>query len=166
MGGITLVWAQDRVGAIGRRNTIPWRVPEDMARFREVTGSKAVVMGRRTWDSLPERFRPLPGRRNIVVTRTIDLRLDGAEVTHSVPDALALAGADAVVIGGSEIYSAAIDLATHLRVTEIDVLVEEADAFAPVVDELRWERAGEGQWLRSSSGTHYRFVDYIRHTAH
>ena len=70
---IVLVWAQDRAGAIGRANTIPWHVPEDMARFRQITGTDPVVMGRRTWESLPDRFRPLPRRRNIVVTRSVEL---------------------------------------------------------------------------------------------
>ena len=162
MVGISLIWAQDRVGAIGRENTIPWRVPEDMARFREVTGTGSVVMGRKTWESLPERFRPLPGRRNIVLTRSADYRAEGAEVVHTLTDALELGGADATVIGGGEIYFAAMEHATHLRVTEIDVLVTGADAFAPVVDENRWDVANSGEWLLSSTGTHYRFVDYVR----
>ncbi|MGX7694334.1 MULTISPECIES: dihydrofolate reductase [Gordonia] len=164
MGGITLIWAQDRVGAIGRDNTIPWRVPEDMARFREVTGSHAVVMGRKTWESLPERFRPLPGRRNIVITRSQTYRPEGAEVVHTVTEALQLAGSDAVVMGGGEIYTAAMDHATHLRVTEIDMLVTGADAFAPVIDE-RWHTTTETDWAQSSTGTFYRFVDYVRHTS-
>lgn len=163
MSGITLIWAQDRAGAIGRDNAIPWRVPEDMARFREITGANAVVMGRKTWDSLPTRFRPLPGRRNIVITRSVAVSLDGAEVVHTVADALALAGADAVVMGGAQIYSAALEHATHLRVTEIDMLVTGADAFAPAVDDNAWQRASETGWLRSSTGTCYRFVDYVRH---
>ncbi|MGC4932675.1 dihydrofolate reductase [Gordonia sp. DT30] len=166
MSGITLIWAQDRVGAIGRDNTIPWRVPEDMAHFREVTGGNVVVMGRKTWESLPPRFRPLPGRRNIVVTRSAAYRSEGAEIVHTVSEALALAGAEAVVIGGSEIYSAAIDQATHLRVTEIDILVTGADAFAPAVDETAWDSRSETEWLRSSTGTLYRFVDYIRRVSH
>lgn len=163
MTGLTLIWAQDRVGAIGRENTIPWRVPEDMARFRDITGTNAVVMGRKTWESLPTRFRPLPGRRNIVVTRSVEFEAPGAEVVHTVAGALALAGADAVVMGGSEIYAAAIDQAATLHVTEIDVLVTGADAFAPPIDELQWRATVSGEWLRSSNGTHYRFVEYVRH---
>jgi dihydrofolate reductase len=161
---ITLIWAQDRAGAIGRDNTIPWRVPEDMARFREITGTHAVVMGRKTWESLPARFRPLPGRRNIVVTRSVDYRVDGADVVHTVEEAIATAGVDVVVIGGGEIYTAVMDRATHLRVTEIDMLVTGADAFAPSVDELRWDTVDTGEWQRSSTGTHYRFLDYVRHS--
>ncbi|MFT4127475.1 MAG: dihydrofolate reductase [Gordonia sp. (in: high G+C Gram-positive bacteria)] len=167
---ITLVWAQDRVGAIGRGNAIPWRIPEDMARFREITGNNAVVMGRKTWESLPERFRPLPGRHNIVVTRAADYRAAGADVVHSVADAFtragAQAGAEVLVIGGGEIYSATIEQATRLRVTEIDVLVDGADAFAPVVDETRWDVGQMGEWQRSATGTRYRFVDYARRVPH
>lgn len=159
---ITLIWAQDRTGAIGRDNTIPWRVPEDMARFREVTRARTVVMGRRTWESLPPRFRPLPDRRNVVVTRSVDYAAPGAEIVGSVDAALELAGVDAVIIGGAEIYAAVLERATELRVTEIDMLVTGADAFAPTVDELRWQSVSVGDWQLSRSGTHYRFVDYTR----
>ncbi|WP_082399522.1 dihydrofolate reductase [Gordonia phthalatica] len=159
---IELVWAQDRVGAIGKAGTIPWRVPEDMKRFKELTGTGVVIMGRKTWESLPTSFRPLPGRRNIVITRATDYMADGAEVTDGFDAALALAGGTAVVIGGGEIYLLAMERATHLRVTEIDVLVEGADAFAPEVDLERWVAESEGEWRYSSTGTLYRFVDYVR----
>ena len=158
---VSLVWAQDRVGAIGKDNAIPWRVPEDMARFKELTGDGAVVMGRRTWDSLPARFRPLPGRRNIVISRTATYDAPGAEVVTGLRQALDLVGGVASIIGGGEIYTAAMEFATHLRVTEIDVLVSGADAFAPAIDRGVWE-ATEGEWLYSSTGTLYRFVDYRR----
>ncbi|GAA2373732.1 dihydrofolate reductase [Gordonia cholesterolivorans] len=159
---ITLVWAQDRAGAIGRAGAIPWRVPEDMRRFKEITGGSTVIMGRKTWESLPTAVRPLPGRRNIVITRARDYRADGAEIVAGLEAALDAAGEAAAVIGGGEIYAAAIDRATHLRVTEIDVLVDGADAFAPVVDPDRWESVTVGEWLYSSTGTLYRFIDYRR----
>lgn len=159
---ITLVWAQDRAGAIGRAGAIPWRVPEDMRRFKEITGGSTVIMGRKTWESLPTAVRPLPGRRNIVITRARDYRADGAEIVAGLEAALDAAGGAAAVIGGGEIYAAAIDRATHLRVTEIDVLVDGADAFAPVVDPDRWESVTVGEWLYSSTGTLYRFIDYRR----
>ncbi|ACY21425.1 dihydrofolate reductase region [Gordonia bronchialis DSM 43247] len=162
---IVLVWAQDRAGAIGRANTIPWHVPEDMARFRQITGTDPVVMGRRTWESLPDRFRPLPRRRNIVVTRSVGFVADGAEVVHSVDAAVALPDERLVVIGGGEIYSAVMESATHLKVTELDLLVPEADAFAPEVDEYVWEVENAGDWEMSSGGVRYRFVDYRRHRA-
>ncbi|EGD54062.1 dihydrofolate reductase [Gordonia neofelifaecis] len=159
---ITLVWAQDRAGAIGRGGTIPWRVPEDMRRFKELTGGGTVIMGRKTWESLPASVRPLPGRRNIVVTRAVGYRAEGADVVNGLDAALDAAGHVAAVIGGGEIYAAVMDRATSLRVTEIDVLVDGADAFAPAVDPDRWESAETGEWLYSSTGTLYRFVDYVR----
>ena len=78
---VGLIWAQTRGGVIGRDNAIPWRVPEDMALFQRITAGHPVVMGRRTWDSLPARFRPLADRRNIVITRQPDWSADGAERT-------------------------------------------------------------------------------------
>lgn len=160
---ITLVWAQDRAGAIGRDNGIPWQVPEDMARFRDLTAGHAVVMGRKTWESLPPRFRPLPGRRNVVITRSVGYLADGAEVVGGLTEALDVAGDTAIVIGGGQIYAAAMELATHLRLTEIDTLVDGADAFAPEVDPYAWDAGDSGPWLSSSSGVRYRFVDYVRH---
>ncbi|MGB3699575.1 MAG: dihydrofolate reductase [Gordonia sp. (in: high G+C Gram-positive bacteria)] len=159
---IALVWAQDRVGAIGKAGAIPWRVPEDMLRFKELTGGGTVIMGRKTWESLPESVRPLPGRRNIVITRAASYRADGAEVVHGIEEALAAAGQVAAVIGGGEIYAAAMSRATALRVTEIDVLVDSADAFAPEVDPDQWSSVRAGEWQYSSTGTLYRFVDYTR----
>ncbi|MGC4963819.1 dihydrofolate reductase [Gordonia sp. DT218] len=162
---VTLLWAQDRVGAIGRENTIPWRVPEDMRRFRELTGTDAVVMGRKTWDSLPDRVRPLPGRRNIVITRSATWSAEGAEIVHTVGDALGLVDGPVTVIGGGQIYEASMGVATHLRITEIDMLVEGADAFAPEVDPYTWEADVTGDWQPSSAGLHFRFVDYLRHAS-
>ncbi|WP_026917716.1 dihydrofolate reductase [Gordonia shandongensis] len=159
---VTLVWAQDRVGAIGRAGAIPWRVPEDMKRFKQITDGSTVIMGRKTWESLPDAVRPLPGRRNIVVTRRTDYVAEGAEVVGDIDAALVAGGRAAAVIGGGEIYTAVMDHATRLRVTEVDVLVEGADAFAPAVDPDRWEPDAVGEWLYSSSGTIYRFVDYVR----
>ncbi|MGV9712448.1 dihydrofolate reductase [Gordonia sp. NPDC003424] len=160
---IILVWAQDRAGAIGRANTIPWRVPEDMAHFRELTTGHTVVMGRKTWESLPLGFRPLPGRRNVVITRSRTFVAEGADVVGGLDEAFDIAGDTVVIMGGAEIYSAAMESATHLRLTEIDMLVEGADAFAPEVDPYAWDAAESGEWLSSSSGVRYRFVDYVRH---
>ena len=104
---IGLIWAQAANGVIGRDNAIPWHIPEDMAHFREVTTGSTVVMGRRTWESLPARFRPLPGRRNVVLTRDEAWTAEGAEVAHDLTAALA---GDCWVIGGADIYRAALPL--------------------------------------------------------
>ncbi|MFI5714236.1 dihydrofolate reductase [Nocardia sp. NPDC051750] len=156
-----MIWAQTPDGVIGVDNTIPWRVPEDMARFRETTTGHAVVMGRRTWESLPERFRPLPGRRNIVVTRQADWSAEGAETAGSVVAALDLA-APAVtwVMGGGEIYRHALPYATELLVTEVDTEVH-GDAFAPEFGP-EWQSADSPEWLESASGLRYRTRRFIR----
>ena len=123
---IVLVAAVARGGVIGRSDTLPWHIPEDMAHFRELTRGAPVVMGRKTWDSLPARFRPLPGRRNLVVTRQRDWQAPGAEVVHGLPEALDRAaepappGGRVFVIGGAEIYAAALPVADELALTEID----------------------------------------------
>lgn len=157
---IGLIWAQANNGVIGVDNTIPWRVPEDMANFRDTTMGHPVIMGRRTWDSLPASFRPLAGRRNIVVTRQTDWAAEGAERAGSVPAALAMTGAaDTWVAGGGEIYRAALPLATLLLVTEVDTTVS-GDAFAPVIGP-EWQ-ADDTPWLTSKTGLRYRIRHYSR----
>lgn len=155
-----LVWAQSTSGIIGRDGGIPWRVPEDMAHFKKLTTGHAVVMGRRTWDSLPPSFRPLPGRRNIVLTRQSDYRADGAEVVSALDDALT--DDDAWVIGGAEIYQLALPSATRCEVTEIEIDLDrrDDDALAPMLDE-RWVGSA-GDWNTSSAGLRYRFHHYVR----
>jgi dihydrofolate reductase len=147
---------------IGRDNSIPWRIPEDVARFREITMGHPVVMGRRTWDSIPGRFRPLPGRRNIVVTRNRKWYGDGAERAGSLEEALDLAGdaQDVFVIGGAEIYAAALHFADDLLLTEIDAAIE-GDTVFPPIDETVFaevEREPHG----SEDGPPFAFVRYVR----
>ncbi|GAB2560490.1 dihydrofolate reductase [Nocardia heshunensis] len=157
---IGLIWAQTPKGIIGRDNTIPWRVPEDMAHFKDVTWGHPVVMGRKTWDSLPPRFRPLEGRRNIVVTRQAEWSAEGAERAGSLREALELTGDKSVwIAGGGEIYRTAMPFATELMVTEIDADVD-GDTLAPPIDP-RWH-AEQADWRESKSGLRYRFRRYTR----
>ncbi|WP_420881437.1 dihydrofolate reductase [Rhodococcus sp. (in: high G+C Gram-positive bacteria)] len=158
---IGLIWGQTTAGVIGRDNTIPWRVPEDMAHFKDTTMGHPVVMGRLTWDSLPPRFRPLPGRRNIVVTRQDGWIADGVETARGIEQALSLAGDTAWVMGGSQIYTAAMPFADLLAVTEIDADIE-GDAFAPAIGD-EWVVGDEGDWhISEKSGLRYRFLTYVR----
>ncbi|GEM30472.1 dihydrofolate reductase [Nocardia neocaledoniensis NBRC 108232] len=157
---IALIWAQAANGVIGVDNTIPWRVPEDMANFKDVTMGHPVIMGRRTWDSLPASFRPLVGRRNIVVTRQPDWSAEGAERAASLPDALTLAGeVDVWIAGGGQIYREALPLATTLLVTEVDTTVA-GDAFAPAIGP-EWQ-ADDTPWRDSKTGLRYRIRRYVR----
>ncbi|MCW3479791.1 dihydrofolate reductase [Neisseriaceae bacterium JH1-16] len=154
---VTLVVAMAENHVIGINNTLPWHLPEDLKHFKAVTLGKPVVMGRKTWDSIG---RPLPGRRNIVVTRNADWSADGAEVAHSLDEALALAGAveEVCVIGGAELYRQAIDGAGRLLVTEVGLTVA-GDAFFPVIDRSRWQEATREAHQRED-GLSYAFVEY------
>jgi dihydrofolate reductase len=158
-----LIYARARNGVIGRDGALPWHLPEDLAHFKALTQGCPVVMGRKTWDSLPPRFRPLPGRRNIVVTRQADWQADGAQRAASLEDALAQCGAapQAWVIGGADLYAQALAHAHTAEVTEIDQDFE-GDAFAPVLgpawQETRRERHA------SAGGLPFAFITY-RNTA-
>ena len=161
---IGMIWAQARGRVIGARGGMPWHVPEDMAHFKEITMGAPVVMGRRTWESFPERFRPLPGRRNIVVTRNDEWAASGAERAATVDAALALVS-DAQwtwVIGGGQMYREALDRADRLEVTELDLEVD-GDTTAP--DVAAWRVAASDPasgWHTSRTGVGYRFVRYER----
>jgi dihydrofolate reductase len=157
---VGLIWAQSTSGVIGRSGAIPWRLPEDLARFKKLTLGHTVVMGRRTWESLPHGVRPLPGRRNVVLSRHADYLADGATVVTTLGDALT--GDDIWVIGGEQIYALAMPLATRCEVTEVDIdlPLEDGDALAPVLSET-WLRV-TGEWQISSTGLRYRFVSYRR----
>ncbi len=160
---IDLVWAEARGGAIGRDGAMPWRLPEDLAHFRAATMGDPVVMGRRTWESLPERFRPLPGRENVVVSRDPSYRAEGARSAASLDEAIAAVGdADRIcIIGGGELYRAAMPVATGLVVTRIGLDVPDADTFAPEIGP-GWRLADPGEPLVSETGLAYRFERWVR----
>lgn len=157
---MSLIWAQSTSGVIGRGGGIPWRLPEDRARFKQLTMGHTVVMGRRTWESLPATVRPLPGRRNVVVTRQADFVADGADVVTRLDEVLT--DPEVWVIGGQQIYALAMPLASRCEVTEVefDLPCEDADALAPVLDDT-WVKT-TGKWLTSSSGLRYRLHSYCR----
>ncbi|WP_295013967.1 dihydrofolate reductase [uncultured Microbacterium sp.] len=163
MTAIGLVWAEAHGGVIGAGGGMPWHVPEDLAHFKEITLGSPVVMGRRTWESFPDRFRPLPGRRNIVITRDDAWSADGAERAGSLDDALALAlrtaPATVWVIGGGQIFGEAVRRADVLEVTELDLDVD-GDAHAPGRDGFRL--VDEGEWRTGRTGVPYRFLRYER----
>ena len=162
---VTLVAAIARGGVIGDGTTIPWHIPEDLAFFRDLTTGHTVVMGRRTWDSLPERFRPLPGRRNVVVTRNTAWAADGAERAGSLDDALELTSdaEDVFVIGGAEIFAAALPLADRLVLTEIALDVE-GDVLFPDWDRSTFDEMSREQVV-AADGTTLSFVSYERRPA-
>ena len=151
-----------RGGVIGRDGAIPWRIPEDAQHFRALTMGQPVVMGRKTWDSLPAAYRPLPGRRNVVVTRNPAWHADGAERAGSLDDGLRLlAGAHRVfVIGGGDLYAEALPLADDLLLTEIDAEIE-GDTVFPAWDRTTFDEKSREE-LVSETGVQVAFVTYAR----
>ena len=158
MTWVGLIWAEAHGGVIGAEGGMPWHVPEDLAHFKKVTLGAPVVMGRKTWDSLPERFRPLEGRENIVITRQQDWTAEGAHRAANVAESVR--GRDKVwIIGGAEIFRLVIADADRLEVTELDLAVD-GDAHAP--SKAGWRLVDEGEWQTSRTGVRYRFLGYER----
>ena len=156
---LTIIVATDARRGIGISNTLPWRLPEDMAHFKRVTSGHPVIMGRKTFDSIG---RPLPNRRNIVVTRNPAWRHDGVEAVASLAAAVALVGqASAFIIGGAQIYAEAIGLADQLLITEIAKTFD-CDAFFPVADPGVWHQTERQAYHSESNGFDYAFVTLRR----
>lgn len=170
--GIGLVWAQTGSGVIGKAGTMPWHIPEDLKHFSTLTTGHPVIMGRKTWESFPAKYRPLPGRTNIVVTRqqgwADSPEASGAVVVSSLDAALlesqfAPGGQNVWIIGGGEIYRQSMDIANVAVVTVIDTDID-GDTFAPEFGEawnLEATQPAEG-WLTSKTGTNYRIATWRR----
>lgn len=160
MQKITLIAAVAENSCIGADNDMPWHIPEDFAFFKQYTLGKPVVMGRKTWESLPR--KPLPGRRNIVITRRSDYAAEGAECADSIQTALTMCAADEeiIIMGGAQIYAAALPLATDLRITKVELTVA-GDAFFPVVNPADWQQVSV-EPHQSAKGIDYAFVHYLR----
>jgi dihydrofolate reductase len=160
---IGLIWAQASNGVIGANGGLPWHLPEDLARFRELTMGSTVVMGRATWESLPQKARPLAGRRNVVLSRQEGWQATGATVTRSLSDALGSAPGDVWVIGGASVYRDALGYADRVDVTELQDSFD-GDVRAPDLG-TAWQasaREPETGWLQSRVGLRYRTVRYTR----
>ncbi len=164
---LTLIVATERQRGIGINNTLPWRLPEDLAFFKRTTSGHAIIMGRKTYESIG---RPLPNRRNIVVTRNPDWAQAGVETAGSLSQAAAMAGevegdgdgtVEAFVIGGAQIYQEALPLARKLIVTEIDADFR-CDAFFPAIDPALWQETSRESHVSAEQGLRYAFVIYTR----
>ena len=160
MTEVSLIWAQSTSGIIGRAGGIPWQLPEDLIHFKALTMGHTVVMGRRTWESLPAKFRPLPGRRNVVLTQQTGFTAEGATVVRSLDEALT--DPDTWVVGGEQIYTLAMPQASRCEVTEVDIDLprDDGDVVAPLLDET-WVGT-TGEWETSRTGLRYRFHTYLR----
>ncbi|MGH8084777.1 MAG: dihydrofolate reductase [Lysobacter sp.] len=161
---LVLIAALDRNGAIGRGNDLPWRLPDDLKRFKALTLGKPVLMGRKTAQSLG---RALPGRRNLVLTRSGAVPFEGMQAVASVDEALALAGeddaAELCVIGGGEVYGLCLAQAMRMHLTHVDTVVEDADAFFPAFDPAQWQvLARDAHAADAKHACAFEFVDYQR----
>lgn len=163
---LVLIAAVAADGGIGRRNGLLFSDPADHRHFRAVTMGKPVVMGRKTWLSLPERFRPLPGRRNVVLSRDAAFEAPGAETAGSLQEALARLAdePEVMVMGGADVYAQALPLADELRLTELARRWPEADAFFPAIDRAQFEQVQRIE-VEASDGTPMAFVTYRRRAA-
>ena len=156
---LTLIVATDRKNGIGINNALPWRLPEDLAFFKRTTTGHPIIMGRKTFDSIG---RPLPNRRNIVITRNPEWHHAGVEAVSSLQAASALVGqGEAFVIGGAQIYVEALPLATRLIITEIDAEFA-CDAFFPSWDIAAWMEISRESHQAAEQNFDYAFVIYQR----
>ncbi|QDL55205.1 dihydrofolate reductase [Rhodoferax aquaticus] len=158
-----LIYACAANGVIGIKGTLPWHLPEDLAHFKRTTLGCPVIMGRKTWDSLPPKFRPLPGRTNVVVTRQTDWSESGAQRASDMHSALQFCehSPDVWVIGGAQLYALAEPLAHTAVVTEIDTAFE-GDAFAPTLG-AAWRETTRERHV-AASGLPFSFVTYTRNS--
>lgn len=156
---LTIIVATDRERGIGIDNRLPWRLPEDLAHFKRLTTGHAIIMGRKTFDSIG---RALPQRRNIVITRNADWQHEGVETALSVQSALSLVSEDgAFVIGGAEIYRQALPVCSHIVITEID-RVFDCDTFLPEIDSTQWQETAREAYYSEQNACGYAFVSYQR----
>jgi len=157
-----LIYARARNNVIGKDGDLPWHLPEDLAHFKKTTMGQPVVMGRVTWESIPEKFRPLPGRRNLVVSRQTDYQAAGATVVSSLQAALDAFPTEEVVwlIGGAQLYAQGLPLAAEVVVTEIDAVFE-GDAHAPLLNQ-EWQEVSRSNHT-SAQGLDYSLVTFRRH---
>ncbi|NBV54537.1 MAG: dihydrofolate reductase [Proteobacteria bacterium] len=161
---ISLIVAMGRNGVIGANGGLPWHLPADMRRLREITWGKTLVMGRKTFESLPPKVRPLPGRRNLVLTRDATWAHAGAERVAILAEAVALAGEnELVVFGGAEVYALAMNMnmVEKMYVTEVDVDVA-GDTYFPTWNKAEWREVAHEQ--HEENGVRYAWIDYVRQT--
>lgn len=161
-----MIYARARNGVIGKQGQLPWHLPEDLAHFKRTTLGQPVVMGRVTWESLPEKFRPLPGRSNVVVSRQTSFSAAGAQLASSLEAAMALFPPTEIIwlIGGAQLYAKGLSLASQIVVTEIDADYE-GDAFAPLISSNDWTETHRTSHV-SAQGLAYHLVSLQKRNTH
>ncbi len=160
---ISLIAALSRNRVIGRQGSLPWHLPDDLAFFKKTTSDKAVIMGRKTWESIG--CRPLPKRRNIIISRNTEYIAEGAEVAAGLSEALAMSrdNGEVMICGGQGIYEAALPLADRMYLTHVQVDIDDGDAFFPKVDPADWQITDEHPYAQSAQNPHsYTIRQYDR----
>ena len=161
MSKLSIIVAMSSNRAIGINNTLPWHLSEDLKHFKSLTTGHTIIMGRKTYESIG---KPLPNRRNIVVTRNLNTFYDGVEIVHSLEDAFSISSNDeeVFIIGGSNIYEQSLNLVKHLYITEITKAFE-GDAFFPEIDKSLWTESSRETHV-SSDGLEFSFVSLQKKT--
>lgn len=138
---ISIIVAISENNCIGVKGDLPWNLPEDLKHFKELTSGKVVIMGRKTWESLPEKFRPLPNRKNVVITQQENYKTpENVEVFADISNALKEhENEDVFIMGGGQIYGQTIDLADTLYITKVHQTINSCDTFFPKIDETKWK---------------------------
>ncbi len=159
---ISIIVAVARDGAIGRGGDLLWHISDDLKRFKQLTNGHAIIMGRKTYESLPK--RPLPHRRNIVISRNPEYKAEGADVFTSLEEALESCRSEeeVFIIGGATIYALALPIATRLYLTEIDADCADADTWFPPFNSNDWELSAKSPRYLTAEGIPYCFADYHR----
>jgi dihydrofolate reductase len=156
---IRMIAAMSRNRAIGRDNSLLWRLSGDMKRFKELTTGSSVIMGRKTYESIG---KPLPNRRNIIITRDLEYSAEGCEAVNSLEEALLLSNSDCFIIGGGEIYSQAMPMADKIYLTLVNGDFE-GDAFFPEIGK-EWAKVSRQDFKKDEKNEHdYSFIEYERH---
>ena len=161
VAGLSMIVAAAEDGAIGRGGDLIWRISADLKRFKAITMGHTIIMGRKTWDSLPK--GALPGRRNVVVTRDETFAAVGADVYHSLEDAVVSCnGQEAFIIGGAQIYGQSLPMVERLYLTKVFASYSDADAHFPMLNDDDWEVVNEEAVEQTADGLNYQFVDLKR----
>jgi dihydrofolate reductase len=159
---VSLIAAVSKNNVIGKNNDLPWHLPNDMKYFMQTTKGHCVLMGRKNYESLPEKFRPLPNRTNILITRQADFDAPGCAIFNKIEQGIAYAKekgeTELFIIGGAEIYSATLPIADKLYLTEINATIE-GDTFFPQIDKTKWRETS--RTLNNADDKHKFMFDFV-----
>lgn len=159
MSDVHMIVAIGQDGAIGKNGNLIWKISDDLKRFKALTSGHPIIMGRKTWESLPK--KPLPGRRNIILSHQKDLKIEGAELVNSIEEALKVTdGEEPFIIGGAEIYNGFLPYASVLDITRVNASCKDADAFLNLDLSSHWKITEESEIKSTPEGISFQYVTY------